>query len=756
MFKSFLLFLYFFLLSFTNSENKELNPQIYWGTYKPHLIFAMTERTLSPLTVGFFYYNRVYDIEDHEVFLANVRYRYRSDIHIRFLEHNSIDYALEHIEDSLNRLFCEVKLLKEKFSNLSSQSWIATVKNEFRYSEDLDEAGYQSNSNKISFVFYLNIRNLVGSEKFTAIRLKKYEKDQYVVLEIFERNSSNFEGKIKGFLRIEAFEEKCFQTQSFIDFLRIDEQKIWDIDNIYYKNTMQSEDYRAFEKNPEFKKEFSEIPNDSNVFFMNFFLQNNCKYVISYDSSQIPTSFDEKKFEELLKEKRNSFYDQFFLKFADETVGFATENSLKKLKLSMYSFSNLIGGISHYYGKFKEINNIYEHSFKEVFTMTPSRTKFPRGFLWDEGFHLLILCRFHEDLCKKIIENWLGLMDINGWIAREQIRNEETAFGLEERFIGQDNYEGNPPTLIFPILYLMKNLEKSKNLENSKNFLHNCFNKLKLWFFWFLEQQNDREKTDFFDESELFSEKLSFRWHCKGNCHNGNFLGSGLDDFPRQTAGTWSKSHLDMHTWLLFFAESLMKISKFLNYSDEETLEYQSIFHSLSAKLQEEFFDTSDKIFKDVVSEAYNPRNKAFNNNIGYINLFPLLFGYVEKNSQILQEYLRILTDPNQLWSDFGIRSLSISSRFFGTGDNYWRGPIWIPLNYLILRALKNFYYDNEEVKRIYGRLRENIVNNMVKNFEYSGHVWENYNAIDGAGQREIGFCGWSALITLIIKEEYF
>lgn len=58
---------------------------------------------------------------------------------------------------------------------------------------------------------------------------------------------------------------------------------------------------------------------------------------------------------------------------------------------------------------------------------------------------------------------------------------------------------------------------------------------------------------------------------------------------------------------------------------------------------------------------------------------------------------LDVLRDPEELWSKYGIRSLSKKDKFFGVGDNYWRGNIWLPINYLILRGLKLYYSDNQK-----------------------------------------------------------
>lgn len=76
-------------------------------------------------------------------------------------------------------------------------------------------------------------------------------------------------------------------------------------------------------------------------------------------------------------------------------------------------FSNLLGGIGYFYGD-QIIDKTYAPEYEEdnegfwedaaaaraaaavsmegpfeLFTAVPSRPFFPRGFLWDEGFHLL-------------------------------------------------------------------------------------------------------------------------------------------------------------------------------------------------------------------------------------------------------------------------------------------------------------------------------------------------------------------------------
>jgi hypothetical protein len=72
----------------------------------------------------------------------------------------------------------------------------------------------------------------------------------------------------------------------------------------------------------------------------------------------------------------------------------------------------------------------------------------------------------------------------------------------------------------------------------------------------------------------------------------------------------------------------------------------------------------------------------------GYISLFPLLLGLVPPSSPRLLALLDLLHDPDQLWSDYGLRSLSLRHPLFGQGEDYWRGAIWIPMNYMALQSL--------------------------------------------------------------------
>jgi mannosyl-oligosaccharide glucosidase len=79
---------------------------------------------------------------------------------------------------------------------------------------------------------------------------------------------------------------------------------------------------------------------------------------------------------------------------------------------------------------------------------------------------------------------------------------------------------------------------------------------------------------------------------------------------------------------------------------------------------------------------------------------------------------LDLITSSTHLWSSYGIRSLSRSHPLFGKDENYWRGPIWMQMNWLALKSLKERYVveegsERERAKEVYAALRTNVVENV-------------------------------------------
>lgn len=76
------------------------------------------------------------------------------------------------------------------------------------------------------------------------------------------------------------------------------------------------------------------------------------------------------------------------------------------------ALKQLLQGLSYEYGTLilKNGSRNLPNEPKPLLSLTPSRKRFPWGFLWDDGFHCELLSRHNPSLTLKIIKSWLDSM----------------------------------------------------------------------------------------------------------------------------------------------------------------------------------------------------------------------------------------------------------------------------------------------------------------------------------------------------------
>ncbi|CAM9169154.1 unnamed protein product [Discosporangium mesarthrocarpum] len=150
--------------------------------------------------------------------------------------------------------------------------------------------------------------------------------------------------------------------------------------------------------------------------------------------------------------------------------------------------------------------------------------------------------------------------------------------------------------------------------------------------------------------------------------------------------------------------------------------------------------------------------------HIGYVSIFPLLLKLLPPDSPHLGDLLRLTRDPVHLWSPHGLRSLSASDPLYQVPNNpgdepYWRGHIWININFLAIAALWHYSVVDgpyrEEARGCYRELRGNVMRTVLGEYHRTGFLWEQYDDISGHGRRSHPFSGWTALVVNIMAEIY-
>ena len=174
------------------------------------------------------------------------------------------------------------------------------------------------------------------------------------------------------------------------------------------------------------------------------------------ESKPEPPRLIEADFNALLE----SYHAQFVKRFAETFKLKERGVSDERVAMACATFSNLIGGVGFFSGQ-----SIVQSSADSqpvfywpahLYTAVPSRSFFPRGFLWDEGFHNILISEWDATITRDIVAHWLDLMNTEGWIPREVILGDEARAKVPREFWIQNNQYANPPTLFLTISKLLK------------------------------------------------------------------------------------------------------------------------------------------------------------------------------------------------------------------------------------------------------------------------------------------------------------
>ena len=202
------------------------------------------------------------------------------------------------------------------------------------------------------------------------------------------------------------------------------------------------------------------------------------------------------------------------------------------------------------------------------------------------------------------------------------------------------------------------------------------------------------------------------------------------------------------------YSAKILSNAALLTHNDPSV--YSNLYESYLGNL-ELHWDESQGLYADIAT--YRDNSIKYVKHIGYVSLFPLLTGLIPSDSPRLKAIFDVIQDEKQLWTKYGLRSLSVTDSYYLKGDKYWTGPIWININYFVLSSLYRNYLgsgpNQQQAVAIYKELRKNLMENIVKEYERTGYIWEQYDQNNGRGSGTKPFTGWSALVVSIMSEKY-
>jgi len=231
----------------------------------------------------------------------------------------------------------------------------------------------------------------------------------------------------------------------------------------------------------------------------------------------------------------------------------------------------------------------------------------------------------------------------------------------------------------------------------------------------------------------------------------GAMYESGLDNSPMWDDATFNTTHhcmelsyVGLNALMVADCECLAKMAALLGRKQEQEILHKQR-HDLVAKINRELWSEDHGIYLN------RHWNGHFSEKLSPTHLYTLMAGISSppRASRMIQEHL---LNPQEFLGDYMIPTISRSDPSFQDQD-YWRGRIWAPTNFLVVEGLKRAgRYD------IASHVVQSGYSMFLKCWKEYGIVGENYNAITGRAAEpdtvSDRFYHWGALMVYMAVQE--
>ena len=454
----------------------------------------------------------------------------------------------------------------------------------------------------------------------------------------------------------------------------------------------------------------------------------------------------------------------------------------------------------------------------------PDNWEYPWYAAWDLAFHCIALAKIDPSFAK----NQLLL------IMREWYMNPEGQLPAYEWNFN----DVNPPVHAFAALKVYQ-IEKEQTGSGDIEFLKRIFQKLIISFTWWANRKDKNENNIFeggllgldnigaFDRSILLPDEVELQ-QADGTSWMGMFALNMMDIALELAAHdpAFEDAAIKFYEHFVIIAEALNEIGLWneedqffydvlcLNDSKQIPIKIRSLVGLVpiygASIIRKKEFDQFKEFKKrsDWLKEYRKSHNKYVANEEKN-DLDSTLVSMIHKEKLI--RLLELVLNESEFLSDHGVRSLSkfykdhpiniiieglvstihydpadSTSNLYG-GNSNWRGPVWMPVNFLMIHALKKygeFYQDDLSIEfpqssgqqktlvNIADELSERIIkiftlNNEGERICHGKHNWfykkpenkdlilfyEYFHGDDGYGLGACHQTGWTALVANLIMD---
>jgi hypothetical protein len=318
-----------------------------------------------------------------------------------------------------------------------------------------------------------------------------------------------------------------------------------------------------------------------------------------------------------------------------------------------------------------------------------------------------------------------------------EILREETAQGFVPNYARSGNWKSSdrsePPVGAITVLGLYQKF-------HDRWFLEDAFAPLMKWNRWWAAHRDIQGYLSWGSDGP--NEPANLDDNSRGT-RAGAILESGLDNSPMYDDTTYNQqSHVleyaDVGLISMYIADcdALAEIAGELGKAPEAK-ELKDRAERYRARLAT-LWDDHAGIFlnKDLHTGQSSQR-------LSPTNFYPMLARAAtpEQAKTMVEKHLM---NPQEFWGQWVIPAIERNDPAFND-QNYWRGRIWGPMNYLVYLGLQN--YQDPAVRKDFAQKSYEL---FLKEWKENGHVHENYNATLGSGDDVSSsdrFYHWGALL---------
>lgn len=625
-----------------------------WGTYRSNLYFGMRTKTPQALMTGLAW-NSLNDVAS----LSKMRHSCELDdnVHFGWVEHDGRGYGHQKIVDRDHHSQLDIVYAKERGAGANAdETWMVQIRG-----KPTDE------TRRLSLIYY------VGYDGEQSPGLERLETEEYLCLKGQTPETGPF---------VIAFRKEKHVTPVVLN-RRVEQSRVWAVSDHFLqrmKRNLQAAFSRAddmfsvnLEQAVSLHGDDADADDDmsgANVVAVQFIVSNQFSLDIVYfplnatmampDAQRLAEAA--KKTLVALQAARDCKKARLQSRIESRLLPDKTAASKKLLPFVKHALGSLLGGISYFHGD----SFVYEFfhdgeqrkkkavrtAVSELFTDVPARANFPRGFVWDTGFHNLLIARWDMALSLEILMHWVRKIDEDGWIGREQILGAEARSKVPQPYVTQNPGFSNPPALLLPMEMMARSCGALPTQQKKfvSDALRDMYPHLKRHFAWFMRHQRGS-----LADSEADAPPFLFRWRGRSRHHT---LTSGLDDYPRGDTPSSQELHVDLLSWMAFAARAMQEIQEQITSIHDDDTDYGALYREALANLEKYHWDDERRCYGDRTVDERSGQ-LVFVPNKGYISIFPMLFGLVDGNSDRLGHLLNLIEDPAQLWTRCGVENVA-------------------------------------------------------------------------------------------------